>query len=69
MVQPRMLYSDAGGHRAGGCMVINKEVMEVSVFQVNLAEEEVAKSSTYGELRGLQGSGELDQRQERPVAL
>ena len=54
MVQPRMLYSDAGGHMAGGCMIINKEVMEDSVFQVNLAEEEVAKSSTYRELRGIE---------------
>ena len=50
-------------------MVINKEVMEDSVCQVNLAEEEVAKSSTCGELRGLQGSGGLDQRHECPVAL
>jgi hypothetical protein len=53
-VQPRMLYSDAGGHMAGGCMIVNKEVMEDSVFQVNLAEEEVATSSTYRELRGIE---------------
>ena len=54
VVQPRMLYSDAGGHMAGGCMIVNKQVLEDSVFQVNLAEEEVAKSSTYRELRGIE---------------
>ena len=35
-------------------MIINKEVMEDSMFQVNLAEEEVDKSSTYRELRGIE---------------
>ena len=50
-------------------MVINKEVMEDSVCQVNLVEEEVVKSSTCGELQGLQGSEGLDQRHECLVAL
>ena len=54
VLQPRMLYSDAGGHMAGGCMIVNKEVMPDSVFQVNLAEDEVGKSSTYRELRGIE---------------
>ena len=35
-------------------MIVNKEVMSDSMFQVNLAEEEVGKSSTYGELRGIE---------------
>ena len=54
VVQPRMMYSDAGGHMAGGCMMVNKRPRSDSVFQVNLTEEEVAKSSTYRELRGIE---------------
>ena len=54
VVQPRMMYSDAGGHMAGGCMMVNKRARSDSVFQVNLTEEEVAKSSTYRELRGIE---------------
>ena len=49
-----MLYSDAGGHMAGGCMIVNKQVWEDSVFQVSLSEEEVSRSSTYRELRGIE---------------
>ena len=37
VVRPKMLYSDAGGNMAGGCMVINKKVCEDSVFQINLS--------------------------------
>ena len=54
VVRPKMLYSDAGGNMAGGCMIINKRVCEDSVFQVNLSEEEVVKSSTHRELRGIE---------------
>ena len=53
VVRPKLLYSDAGGNMARGCMAINKKVCEDSVFQVNLSEEEVARSSTYRELRGI----------------
>ena len=35
-------------------MIVNKEVMSDSMFQVNLAEEEVGKSSTCGEVRGIE---------------
>ena len=38
----------------GGCMMVNKEVCEDSVFRVNLTEEEVVRSSTYRELRGIE---------------
>ena len=38
---------------AGGCMVVNNKVWEDTVFQVNLTEEEVERSSTYRELRGI----------------
>ena len=54
VVRPKLLYSDAGGNMAGGCMVINKKVCEDTVFQVNLTEEEVERSSTYRELRGIE---------------
>ena len=57
VVQPKMLYSDAGDVMAGGCMRINNKVCEDTVFQVNLteeeAEEEAEKSSSYRELRGI----------------
>ena len=53
VVRPKLLYSDAGGDMAGSCMMVNKEVCEDSVFQVNLIEEEVIRSSTYRELRGI----------------
>ena len=54
VVQPKMLYSDAGGSMAGGCMIINNKVCEDSVFQVNLSEEEMLRSSTFRELRGVE---------------
>ena len=54
VVRPRMLYSDAGGNMAGGCMIVNKKVCDGSLFQINLSEEEVFKSSTYRELRGIE---------------
>ena len=54
VVQPRMLYSDAGGNMAGGCMIVNKRVCEDTVFKINLSEEEVFVSSTYRELRGIE---------------
>ena len=54
VVCPRMLYSDAGGNMAVGCMIVNKKVCDDSVFQINLSEEEVFKSSTYRELRGIE---------------
>jgi hypothetical protein len=54
VVQPKMLYSDAGGNMAGGCMIVNKKVCEDTVFKVNLSEEEVFMSSTYRELRGIE---------------
>ena len=53
VVCPRMLYSDAGGNMAGGCMIVNEKVSDGSLFQINLSEEEVFKSSTYRELRGI----------------
>ena len=53
VVRSKMLYSDAGGSMAGGCMIIDKKVCEDLVFQVNLSEEEVVKSSIYRELRGI----------------
>ena len=34
--------------------MVNKRVRAASVFQINLTEEEVAKSSTYRELRGIE---------------
>jgi hypothetical protein len=49
-----MLYSDAGGNMAGGCMIINKRVCEDTVFKINFSEEEVFMSSTYRELRGIE---------------
>ena len=54
VVRPRLLYSDAGGHMAGGAMIENRMVNEDTVFQVSLTEAEVAKSSTYRELRGIE---------------
>ena len=39
---------------AGGCMMVNKEVCEDSMFRVNLREEEVYRSSTYRELRDIE---------------
>ena len=39
---------------AGGCMFVNRKLKEDSMFQVNLGEDEVAKSSTYRELRGIE---------------
>ena len=54
VVRPRMLYSDAGGNMAGGCMIVKKKVCEDTVFQINLSEEEAFKSSTYRELRGIE---------------
>jgi hypothetical protein len=70
VVQPKLLYSDAGGHMAGRCMIVNKQVWEDSVFQISLSEEEVSRSSTYTRHRGgLQCFGGLDQRQGDSVAL
>ena len=54
VVRPLMLYSDAGGHMAGGARVENKKVWEDTVFQVNLTAEEVGESSTFRELRGIE---------------
>ena len=54
VVRPRMVYSDAGGHMAGGGQVENKRVVDNTVFQVNLTEDEVKESSTYRELRGVE---------------
>ena len=33
VVQTRMMYSDAGGHVAGGCMMVNRRARPDSVFQ------------------------------------
>jgi hypothetical protein len=54
VVQPKMLYSDAGGHMAGGCMIVNRRVCHDTVFKISLSEEEVFMSSTYRELRGIE---------------
>ena len=54
VVHPKMLYSGAGGHMAGGCMIVNKWVCEDTVFKISLSEEEVFMSSTYRELRGIE---------------
>ena len=54
VVQPKMLYSDAGGNMAGGCMIVNKRVCEDTIFKINMSEEEVFRSSTYRELRGIE---------------
>ena len=53
VVHTKMLYSDARGHMAGGAMIMNKMVISDTVFQINLTEEEVKRSSTYRELRGI----------------
>ena len=39
---------------AGGCMFVNRKLREDSVFQVNLEEDKVGRSSTYRELRGIE---------------
>ena len=54
VVRPKLLYSDAGGHMAGGFVKLNDKVCDGSVFQVNLTAEEVGMSSTYRELRGVE---------------
>ena len=54
VLRPQFLYSDAGGHMAGGCVIENRKVCDDTVFQVNLTEEEVSMSSTYRELRGVE---------------
>ena len=54
VLRPQLLYSDAGGHMAGGGMVVDKKVCGDTVFQVNLTREEVSMSSTYRELRGVE---------------
>ena len=54
VVRPKLLYSDAGGNMAGGCMIVDKRVCKDTVFQVSLTEEEVGRSSTYRELRGIE---------------
>ena len=33
VVQTRMMYSDVGGHVAGGCMMVNRRARPDSVFQ------------------------------------
>ena len=33
MLRPRLLYSDAGEHMAGGCMFVNGRLDEASTFQ------------------------------------
>jgi hypothetical protein len=58
VVQPKMLYSDAGGHMAGGCMIVNKRVCEDTVFKISLSEEEVFMSSTYQRAAGQRGGHE-----------
>ena len=54
VLRPKLLYSDAGGHMAGGAMIKDRMVVGDTVFQVNLTEVEVARSSTYRELRGIE---------------
>ena len=54
VVRPRFLYSDAGGHMAGGYMMEDSRVCDDTVFQVNLTASEVGMSSTYRELRGVE---------------
>ena len=51
VVHLKMLYSDGRGHMVGGAMIKDKEVCADTVFQVNLTEEEMKKSSTFRELR------------------
>lgn len=54
VVRPQMLYSDAGGHMAGGAVFKNRMVVDGTVFQISLSEEEVSRSSTFRELRGIE---------------
>ena len=54
VVRSQMLYSDVGGHMAGGAVFKNRMVVDGTVFQISLSEEEVSQSSTFRELRGIE---------------
>ena len=54
VVRPQLLYSDAGGHMAGGAMFGNKMVVGNTIFQINLTEAEVSQSATFRELKGIE---------------
>ena len=43
-----------GGHMAGGARIEDSGVFNNSVFQINLSSEEVSKSLTFRELRGIE---------------
>ena len=54
VLRPKLLYSDAGGHMAGGAMMHDKIVCDGTIFKVSLTEAEVTRSSTFRELRGIE---------------